>query len=215
MSQFPTQPPYDPLFYESPPVPQKSPRPTSVTAISVIAIILGSLAILSMLCVIPQYFGLKIMPNSAIDGIRNDPLLFAISLVMMVMGLAFGILILVCGINALSLRPWARVWFVRYAVVYFFYLIISLIFNTVVIRPRVEQAMQSALPANSPLNTPQFQTAMQVSRYTGVCFGILFLLWPAAILYYMTRPHVKEAFARGMSGLGDSPSLPPPPSVGQ
>lgn len=214
MSQLPPPPPFDPLFYASPHVPQKSPRPTSVTVIAILAIIWGSLHVLAMLCTIPQYLGVNLAPNPAMDGIRKDPVLLSVSIFNMAIGLLLGVLVLACGIGALSLKPWSRIWMIRYAVIYFFFAIVSTVFNLLFIQPRMEQAMQTAMPANSPFNAAQFQSMMHIGRYVGVCFAVLFLLWPVAILYYMTRPHVKAAFQGGAPSVGYLTPMQPPPSMG-
>ncbi len=198
MSQIPTQPPYDPIFYASPHIQQKSPRPTSVTVIAVLAIIFGSLAVLGALCVLPQSFGLSLRPNPTMDAVRNDPILLSFSIFNQVIQLVFGVVLLITGISALSLKQWARVWMLRYAVAFLVFSILTTILNITVIHPRLQKAISSARPANSPLNTQQVQSILQITHYGGLCFATLFLLWPVAILYYMSRPHVKDAFARGM-----------------
>src|SRR5579864_5157442 len=204
MSQIP--PPSGPLSYESAPLVPPKPRPTSVTVLAILAIIFGSLGVLGTLCNIPQYLGMSFGPNPVIDEIRSDKLLMSYMIGSLVLAMILSIALLWAGIGSLSLKRSARTTMIGYAIAYLIVGVIGLIMNLAVINPRTSQATQRAMAGNPQLNTPQMKALMQYSMYGGVCFGVVLMIWPVIILYYMTRPHVKAAFERGMGGYG----LPPP-----
>ena len=192
MSQY--QPPLDPLNYSTPYIPQPSPRPTSVTVFAVLGIIFGSLGVLGMLCSIPQYFGLQLAPNPMMDGIRKDPLLLTVTLGSLIVGFVMSVWLLVASIGMLSLKTWARKAMVRYGIVYLVTSILSIILSLSVTNPRMRQVTEQSMQSNAQLNTPQMKTIMRYSSYGGVCFAVVFLLWPILIIYFMSKPHVKSAF---------------------
>lgn len=192
MSQIP--PPFDPIPYASPGFRPPDPRPTSVTVIAILAIIWGSLSVLGLLCTIPQYMGVKFGPNPVMDGIRNDPTLFGFMMVTMGIGLVLAILLLAGGIGALSLKPSARSMLIWYSVLYLVTGILGLLLNILWINPRMEQVVNQSFQLNPQLNNPGMRAGIRYSTYGGMCFGLLLLIWPVVVLYFMSRPHVKAAF---------------------
>ena len=58
----------------------------------------------------------------------------------------------------------------------------------------MQQITQSAMKGNPFLSTPSSKAIMQYSQYGGVCFGVVMLAWPIAILFVMSQSHVKRAF---------------------
>jgi hypothetical protein len=189
MSQFP--PPAG-LPYATPEMPAPSRRPTSVTVVAILAIILGSIGVLAMLCSLPQYMGLQLAPNPVMDGIRKDPLLLGYNIGSLVLGMIIAAALLAGGIASLALKPIGRKLLRGYAVAYLVITIPSLLFNLLVITPR----MLSQVPNLN--SNPQLKTIITYSAYGGTAFGLVFLVWPVLILYFMTRPHVKIAFEQGM-----------------
>lgn len=185
-------PPPPGLPYATPEIPAPSPRPTSVTVLAIIAIVFGSLAVLGTLCSLFPYLGVQFTPNPVIDATRKDPLLLGYNLVSLVLGMVLGAVLLVGGISSLSLKPIGRRLMMGYAVVYLVISIPSAILNVAVITPRLLNHVQN-LGSN-----PQLKTVLSYSAYLGVAMVLVFLIWPILILYYMTRPHVKSAFERGM-----------------
>jgi hypothetical protein len=57
--------------------------------------------------------------------------------------------------------------------------------------------MFTTMPGSTPASTALVKQTMQLSMYGGVCFGVVLLIWPALVIYFMTRPQVKAAFAVG------------------
>jgi hypothetical protein len=190
MTQYP--PPFDPLPYATPPMPLQPRRPTSVTVIAIIAIIWGSIAVLAMMCAVPQYLGMQFTPNPVMDGIRKDPVLLGFHIASMVIGLALGIILLAGGIISLSLKPMGRTLLIVYAWGSIVTSIPSMILTVAVITPRTFQHVPN-MAAN-----PQMAQIMKLSAYGGVALSVVALTWPVLILYFMSRPRVKTAFEEGM-----------------
>jgi hypothetical protein len=200
MSELP--PPYDPSPYASAGMRVPGPRPKSVTVIAVIAIIFGALGVLGTLCSFPQYLGFQFSPNPVIDAIRKDSLLLSVTLGTFTVSFVAAAFLLYGGIGALSLKPSARKALIVYSIIIIFNAVVGLALNLTVTGPRSEAAFRAAMQ-----QMPQAQAAalLQVYQYTyygGMCFSVVFLVWPAIILFYMNQPHVKAAFGVG--------AVPPP-----
>lgn len=187
MSYFP--PPGQPVPYATPGVPQPGRRPTSVTVIAIIAIIWGSLAVLGGLCTLPQYLGMRLAPNPAMDAMNSDSLVLGFNVGAIGIGFILGIILLTGGIGALSLKPFARRLLLGYAIAQIAFYLLSLPVQIAVVYPRMMQAAEAKLGANTPV-----VTGMRIGFFGGVAFGLITMIWPALILYFMTRPHVKAAF---------------------
>jgi hypothetical protein len=169
---------------------------------AILAIIFGSLGVLSGICNIPQYLGVRLVPNPILDAVQKDPVIFSFLLGSLLINLILSVMLLVAGIGALSLKPSSRLWMLRYAVIHIVVTALSLLLGLPFIHARNQALMQRTLAANPQLNTPQMKMALQYSTVGGYCFAVVFLIWPLLILYYMNRPHVKAAF---------DPALPPLP----
>ena len=165
MSQY--LPPIDPLPYATPPMPMQPRRPTSVTVIAIIAIIWGSIAVLAMMCAVPQYLGMQFAPNPVMDGIRKDPVLLGFHIASMVIGMALGITLLAGGIMSLSLKPMGRTLLMVYAWGTIVTSIPSTILTVAVITPRTFQHVPN-MAAN-----PQMAQIMKLSAYGGVALSIV------------------------------------------
>lgn len=190
MSQIP--PPIDALPYATPPVPMPPRRPTSVTVIAIIAIIWGGIAVLAMMCAVPQYMGVQFAPNPVMDAVRKDPVLLGYHIASMVIGLALGITLLTGGIMSLSLNPMGRTLLMVYAWGNIVTTIPMAILTFAVIMPRTFQHVPN-VAAN-----PQMGQIMKMSAYGGAALSLIALVWPVLILYFMSRPRVKTAFEEGM-----------------
>jgi hypothetical protein len=205
MTQY--QPPFQPDYRSY--VPPLSLRPTSVTVIAILAIIIGSISVLGLLCSAPQYMGVRFgPPNPVVDAVHDDPVLFWFMMLSMAFGTVLAIAQLWGGIGALSLKPSARTALIWYAILYMVMGVLGLILNIVVINPRMQQIVNKTVSSNPQMNNPTMKTVMQYSQYGGYCMAIVLLIWPVIILYVMTRPHVKAAFQSG--GMVPHSTLPPP-----
>jgi hypothetical protein len=189
-------PPPPPVGYASAYVRPPDPRPTSVKVIAVLAIVFGSLGVLAGLCSIPQYLGVQMSPNRnpVIDAMREDKLLWDVTVATMAASVIIAAIELVSGIGALKLRPWGRRGLVVYAVTNIIVTLVGLGLQWTVFQARSDRLLAEVLRKNPQLNTPAMQTAMQVGKTTGMVFPVLFVIWASIVLLYMTRPRVKAAF---------------------
>jgi hypothetical protein len=168
-------------------------RPRSVTVLAILGIILGSLVLLGTLCNTFQVFGASLEPSDPVTkGIRDDPVLFVWSIIGVIVNLVLGVLLLGGSIKALSLKRSGRLWMIAYSWLDIGFTLISTAISVVAVMPRISQIVQ-----NSKMNATM-QTAVQISVWGEILFSLLLLVFPALILYYMSRPLVKEAFRRGM-----------------
>jgi hypothetical protein len=181
-------------------------KPTSVKVISIMAMGFGGLGILGGLCSLPQYLGVQFAPNPMMDAMRADALLNNITIASLIIGVLLAILELASGVGAFQLRPWARKGLIYFAALNLGVTIIGLVLNFTIMGPRMARIIQNTIGSNPQLNTPTMAMAMKVSQYVGYAIQVLTVLWTLIVLYVMTRPHVKAAFA----GPGAPPTGIPP-----
>jgi hypothetical protein len=193
MSNYPPPPPGDLLHYAGPPVPQPSRRPKSATVLGIIAIILGSLGILAATCTMPQYF-ISAFPNPVSSEIRKDAVLVGVFVAQASAQLCLSVIALWSGVELLRMKPAARRWMIRYAVLYLIMVAVGWTINLGFTHARTAKALDRAYAANPRLNTPQTKTIRQYTTYGGVCVSMVFLIWPISIFYYLSQPHVKAAY---------------------
>jgi hypothetical protein len=170
-----------------------SPRPTAVTVLAIIGLVLGGLLVLckplgaavQLLMPMPQ-------PNAVMNLMRNDPAIRGFTIGSTITGTLLSLLLLMSSIGSLGLRQWARTGMLAYA---FLAVVMSLVNQAVgvfVIGPEVERAIQQ-----SGMPTPPGMKMM--GGWVGVAVGLALGLWyPLLIIVYYTRPRVKEAFERGL-----------------
>lgn len=189
MSQLP--PPMDPLPYATPQVPVPPRRPTSVTVIAIIAIIWGSIAVLGGMCALPQYLGVQLSPNPVNTALLKDAFYRAFNITAMAIAVVLAVLQLVGGITSLSLKRSGRQMLIWYAIIQIGIIVIGLPMQFL-IYPRMVRDVQ-AVGMNSTVIT-----AMRVGFFIGLTISFATIFWPILILYFMNRPHVKNAYERGM-----------------
>jgi hypothetical protein len=196
MTQFPgPNNPYNPavpLPYAQSYAPPKL-RPTSVTVMAILGIILAAITLLGSLCNTLQLSGMSMGPDASfIKGIQDDHVLFAWSIVGTVVNLAVGGLLLAGSIGALSLKRLARLWLIAYSWADIGFTLLATGIGVAVVMPRTQRIVQ-----NAGLNTT-IQSTVEITMWAQFLLSLLLLVFPALMLYFMSRPHVKEAFQRGM-----------------
>jgi len=212
MSQFPDpnnpfNPPA-PLPYAQSYAPPKL-RPTSVTVLAILGIIFGSLAILGSFCNTLELTGVSPdADNPLVKGMQDDHTLFVWSVIGVVVDMALGLLLLGGSIKAWSLKRSGRSWLIAYSWLDIAFTLISTGIGFVLVLPKLDQIIQ-----NSNQNA-SMRSIMQMSTWGGFLFSVVLLAYPALILYYMSRPNVKEAFQRGMVAPAVQWGVGPPPSPG-
>ena len=183
----------DPLSYQ-PYVPASDAplRPTSVSVLAWIGIVLGGLGLLckptSLLMFVMPIPG----PNPVVDAFKNDSFLRLWLIAGTGAGWLISLLLLFGAVGSLKLKDWGRTAMLGYAALAVLMTVVSQVVSVVAITPAMEQAMrQAGAPAPAgPMNMPPA---------VGAAIGLLLGLWfPLLILWYYTRSVVKEAFARGL-----------------
>ena len=186
----------------SPPTPYftpaaTGPRPTPVTVLAGIGIVLGSLgmlckpagALVNLMVKMPQ-------PNPVMDLFRNDPTLRAFALFSGLTGTLISVLLLISSLGSLALKQWGRTGMLGYAALAILMTAVEQTVGAVLVAPEVERAMRQS-------GMPQPPGMAWMSGWFGMVLVLIFKLWfPLLILYYYTRPHVKAAFERGLQGKG-------------
>lgn len=160
--------PLQPLSYAAP----APARPTSISIISILGMIFGSLKVLGSLCGSVAIIAMGSQLQT--QGRLNIPmgwLIFAT-----ILGIVMGAFLLLASIGAYRLKLWARKGLVIYA-------ILSIVFDLIGAAVNFH-----TLPGTSSGQSTSYALGMAVGSS---CVGLVF---PICILYFMTRPHVIAAF---------------------
>lgn len=200
-----------PMNYAIPPVQ----RPTSVTVLSIIGIILAALA---LLCTPFQFIGLLVdtgLPNPQVDAIKENTLILALTIGVSVIGLLMAVVLLASSIGSLKLKPWARKGMIAYSIITIILTIVNTVVQVAVVMPEMMNSPQMA-----QLSDQERQMATVIGGGVGLFCGIsIGTIFPIFVLIFFNRRNVKEAFAglksysnQGYGGPGMPPSsMPPPP----
>jgi len=158
---------------------------------AVIGIIFGALAfICTPVSLIPYFISLPQPPqgNPVLDAMKNDSTVFGWIIMSSLINWLLSIFQLTGSIGALGLRQWARQILIGWSIIALLVAIAGLIINAVLVQPKMLEIMRS-----------QGGGAAAIGGMVGLVIGIVFGIGvPAATLIVMTRPSVKDAFARGL-----------------
>jgi hypothetical protein len=166
-------------------------RPTSVTVMAIIGIIYGAMGFLcSPLALIP-YFMTMPQPVPAIDAVKNDQLLFGWTMASLAMGWLLAIFLLIGAVGALGLKQWARQVLIGWAITSALLSIAGICMQAIVIMPRIAEYTRNQ---SGPERAGAAAGGM-IGLVLGVLLGVGI---PGTMLFIMTRPNVKDAFARGL-----------------
>jgi hypothetical protein len=164
-----------------------------VTVLAIIGIIWGALMLLGSLINAVQLAGVSFGPENPIaKAMHDDRTLLTWSIIGVPVALTQGILLLFGSIQSLSLKRLGRSFLIAFAWFAIVFTILSAIISATVVMPRMNQIVQ-----NSNLDALT-KSMFSVGKTIGLVFSFVWLIFPALILYYMSRPHVKEAFQRGL-----------------
>ena len=184
MSDFPGQ-----MNYESNFTPPTAPRrPTSVTVLAIIGIILGGLGALCSPFGLIFYFVQVGPPNPVIEATRADPAWFGYTIGSTALGWVISVILLAGSIGSLMLKEWARKAMLAYAWVAIVMTPISFLVNLFWLGPKMKAAMVN-------------QPGAALGQAIGMFAPFIALILPICILYFLTRPHVKAAFAEADANL--------------
>jgi hypothetical protein len=202
--------PFDPIAYNSG-VYQPSPRPTSVTVISIFAIVLGSLGLLCggvrlvmQLMMLasggrnPFAPGVPPLHDSALTGYNTVN-----SLISLILSCGF----VGAGIGGLKLWPPARRGLIGLSIFVIFFATITLVVQLLWVGPRtLEYTHQIQRHLGQPAPPPFVGDAQKIAQVVGAFIGwVLWCALPVCVLIFWRSPRVIAAFEPG--------SLPPPGTV--
>jgi hypothetical protein len=184
--------------YAAPAV-QASGRPTSITALAGIGIVLGSLTVL---CKPAGLFIQLLMPmpadpatgapNPVIELIRSDPAIRLFMIGSTITGTLLSLLLLMSSLGSLALKRWARAGMLCYAALAVVMMTVTLLVNTLFVGPEMERAIRQ-----SGIKQPPGMALMD--GWVGIVIMLVLNLWyPVLIFAYFTRPRAKLAFEEGL-----------------
>ncbi len=157
-------------------------RPTSVTVFGVLNIIFGSLGILCTPLSMVTLFSPGASQNPVLKIMQDNPVFRIWMITAAILGVIAAIVLLAAGIGLLRLRPWARTLSIGYGVYAIVAGLIGMVFNVIyVILPLLSQ--------------PGHQAPFAAGAIGGVIGGCVGLAYPVLLIIFMTRPHIRLAFA--------------------
>jgi hypothetical protein len=179
----------EPLGYSSAALPlEPQGRPTVVTVLAIIGIVLGALGVLCKPMSLMMYFVPMPAGNPVMDRMKADQALFIWTMASTSVGWFLSIVLLVCGIGALALKEWSRQGLIGWSILTLVVDLAVMIFNWVWVMPRMNKIL-----AGQP------NPGGNIGMIAGIAVGVVFsVALPIVLIYFMTRPAVKAAFARGL-----------------
>ena len=189
----PMSPPPTPLGYQGP-TPAVQLRPTSVTVLAIIGIILSGLGVLCGPFALLPYVTTMGPPNPIVDAVKKAHALMVWMFGSSLLSWLVSLLLLICAIGSLLLKRWARSGMLVYAIISIAMGLIGLVVSITWAFPAMQRAISGAGGSTGGL-------------IGGLIGGVLGLIYPVFVLVYMRKPHVIEAFERGLppSGAGFRP----------
>jgi hypothetical protein len=125
---------------------------------------------------------LKLHHNPGLEALKSDPAFAAWTRFSMEAGVVLGVALLVFGVGLLLLQNWARIGSIVYAIVDIVFVVVGGVVSLPMTQ-RMAQQMGNAPPG-----------MMAGFATIGLVIGlVLGLVYPALLLFFMTRPHVIEA----------------------
>jgi hypothetical protein len=186
-----TQPQFPPPYPNYPTMPYSSPppaRPTSVSVLAIIGIILAAIAVLcAPFALVPYFVKMPGPPNPLIDEVKNNSTIMAYMVFATAASWVLGVVLAAGAIGSLSLKRWARKTMLGYAWGATVLAIVGLIFSFAWMIPMAQRAVA---------NTPAASQGAAIGGVIGGIFGaVMGLAYPLCVLYFYTRQNVIAAFA--------------------
>lgn len=167
-------------------------RPASVTVFGILNLLVFTLGLFGVLMSIP-ILELRegVDPgNAAYVPLLEHPTYLAFMKVSLGAGLLMSSLLLASGIGLLTMKPWGRMPGIVYSVYALAMGAVGLVLNFVIYLPALTKQTQT-------MSEPM-RTAMTAGAIGGVVGGaVVGIGYPAALLWFLTRPHVAKLFRRG------------------
>jgi hypothetical protein len=173
------------------------PRPSSVTVISIIGIVMAALSLIICLpiSIVPFFVPAMLEQNPGLAAVKKDTALFAFSLAGFGLGMVLAFVLLAGSIGSLKLMKWARPTMIAYAALSIIMTIVNIAAQFLFIFP------VTLSPQNMPPGTPPNAMGMiKAITYGSTFFGVIIILvLPVLILIFFNKRHVVDAFERRLS----------------
>ncbi len=177
----------EPIQYQSH-LTDPSARPTVVTVLAVIGIVLGALGLLCKPTNLLFYFVNFGVSNPMLDKMKADNAMFIYSMATVSVSWLLSIVLLACSIGMLSLREWGRQGMIGWSMLTIVMDAVTQGVNWFWVMPRMKGYVG---------NTPNPYGGL--GQVMGVVMWLLFsMALPIVVIYLLSRPAIKEAFARGL-----------------
>jgi hypothetical protein len=200
-------------------------RPTAVTVLGIMNIVLGSLLLLCYLCGAASNLMQAASANNPRLGGADDPGVIiereiaaevpayrAYQVGNAVLGLILSTLLLVSGIGLLNMQGWARIGSIIYAVVTIPESIGSVVFQLLVLSPAMSRAFEKV--PMGPAGGPGVSVLMTVVNVVTIIVGMLLIVYALILLITMLRAPVREAFTGRPATDAYEPRPMPPDTFG-
>jgi hypothetical protein len=163
-------------------------RPVSATVFGILNIIFAAWAICGAVFsgVILAVQAGAAKQNPVLKVMEDDPFLSAWMKVSMPLAIAAGAALLAAGIGLLLLKEWARKLSLGYAIYAIVMALVGVVINLVFVFPRLMKEVGGKQGPEA--------VGAQIGMIAGVAGGVLGLIYPALLWFFMTRPHVRAAF---------------------
>jgi hypothetical protein len=163
-------------------------RPTSVTVFGVLNLVFGFLGICGVAAgalsfAIPQN---PDMPNPVMEIMATNVVYSTFTKVSLGCSAIATLVLIAAGIGLLGMKPWGRMASIGYGIYAIVMGLVGLVINAVYVSmPLMQQA--------SEMQGPEAAGAIG-GAIGGVVGGCIGLVYPALLLFFMTRPNVVQAF---------------------
>lgn len=199
-----------PLSYAPPPI---SPRPSSVTVVAIIGIVLGGSGTLCL--------GLSAITAPFVNTIQQPSMrqptdLVAWNVIQSVIGFALSVVLLIASIAALSLRRWSRTALIWVSVADIFWQVLKATVGFAWALPKMKSFF-AQVSANLPPGQNPFSGGGMgnlITLFGGIGIGLsmfIAMIFPIVTMIIMRSKDVIAAFGSGAGPSAPAPFPPPPP----
>ena len=179
-------------------------RPTSVTVLAIINIVLCGLGVLGFIFWLINKLGLIPQPpekDVLTRAMEDSAVMQLFSDITSVLGIVTTILLLAASISMFTLKPWSRLVTIVLGVYSLILIVVGYTLNFLLItRPLLDSATGTDL------------VIVRVAMIIGGIISLFFIGYNLLMIYLLTRPHVVEAFtpslleeASGFQGVENDP----------
>ncbi|CAN5195966.1 hypothetical protein BH23VER1_BH23VER1_09550 [soil metagenome] len=179
-----------PPEFAHPPLPLAVRRPAPALVFGVLNIIFGVFGGLAIIWTATVYASPEMAEaNLAVKAMVENPTYLAYSKASLALGAVGSIVLVACGIGLLLMKRWARKWSVGYGI----YAIVS---GVVGIAMQLVYVVMPLLDLPADERGTEWMVAVS-GGVGGSLFGVVALLHPVLLIWFMRRKSVREAFEAG------------------